>query len=111
MKPNRAQKAASAAKRAVIERLKSPAGLGKPEGLSGAVLTLRMIDAAIQAAAQAAASRAASEALADEIRGIRSAMRRAQRDWLRPVLYGFGGAISGGAIVAFAMVRWLAGHY
>jgi hypothetical protein len=110
-RPTRVQKAASGAEKAVIARLQSPAGLGKPEALSGAVLTLRMIDAATQSAAQAAASRAATEALALEVRQLRGIVRQVRQDWLRPVLYGFGGAISGGALVAFAMVHWLTGHY
>lgn len=66
-----AKAAARAAEKTIISRMKSPAELGKPEGLSGTVLTLRMIDSAIQSAAQAAASRAAAEALADEVRQLK----------------------------------------
>lgn len=110
-RPTRIQQAASGAEKAVIARLQSPAGLGNPEALSGAVLTLRMIDAATQSAAQAAASRAATEALAVEVRQLRSIVRRVRQDWIRPVLYGFGGAMAGGGIVAFIIARWLAGHY
>lgn len=109
-RPTRVQQAASGAEKAVIARLQSPAGLGKPDGLSGPVLTLRMIDAATQSAAQAAASRAATEALALEVKQLRGIVRRVGQDRLRPVLYGFFGAITGGGLVAFIMTRWLAGH-
>lgn len=107
----RAINAGEKAYRDEIKRLSLASSLGKPEALSGTVLTIRMIETIVASSAQAAASRAMTDSLAAEVRRLRMAMKRAEHDWLRPVLYGLGGAISGGGIVAFCMIRWLAGHY
>lgn len=96
---------------AEIKRLSLASTLGKPEALSGPVLTIRMIETIVQSAAQAAANRAAAEALSQDIKRLRYAVRRKEQNWLRPVLYGLGGAITGGGLVAFIMIKWLAGHY
>lgn len=94
-----------------IKRLSLASSLGKPEALSGPVLTIRMIETIVSSSAQAAANRATTEALRKEVRQLKAVVQQVRQDWLRPVLYGFGGAIFGGALVAFALVRWLSGHY
>lgn len=96
---------------AEVKRLSLASSLGKPEALSGPVLTIRMIETIVSSSAQSAANRATTEDLRKEVRQLKSLVRQVRQDWLRPVLYGFGGAISGGIIVAFVMIRWLAGHY
>lgn len=94
-----------------VARLSLASSLGKPEALSGPVLTIRMIETIVASSAQAAASRAMTDSLAAEVKRLRIAVKRAESNWLRPVLYGLGGAVSGGGIVAFCMIRWLSGHY
>ena len=96
---------------AEVKRLSLASSLGKPEALSGQVLTIRMIETIVSSSAQAAANRATTEDLRKEVRQLKSLVRRVRQDWLRPILYGLGGAITGGGIVAFIMARWLAGHY
>lgn len=96
---------------AEIKRLSLASTLGKPEALSGPVLTIRMIETIVQSAAQAAANRAAAEALSQDIKRLRYAVRRREQNWLQPLLYGLGGAFIGGSIVAFITIRWLTEHY
>lgn len=96
---------------AEVKRLSLASSLGKPEALSGPVLTIRMIETIVSSSAQAAANRATTEALRKEVRQLKAVVRQIRQDWLRPVLYGLSGAITGGGLVAFAIVRWLAGHY
>lgn len=96
---------------AEVKRLSLASSLGKPETLSGPVLTIRMIETIVSSSAQSAANRATTEALRKEVGQLKTTVRQIRQDWLRPVLYGFGGAMTGGGLVAFAIVRWLAGHY
>lgn len=96
---------------AEIKRLSLASALGKPESLSGPVLTIRMIETIVSSSAQSAANRATTEALRKEVRQLKSLVRQVGQNWLRPVLYGFGGAMTGGGLVAFIMTHWLAGHY
>lgn len=61
------------------KRLGLAATLGKPDALSGSVLTIRMIETIIEAAAQSAASRAATEALRDEVEDLRFEVKQLRR--------------------------------